>query len=240
MQQVAPFLAEAQAVPRLLEKAVLFINETACALQIWSQSPEDFEAPDQDLMAAAVDLLAAVVEGLQTEVLGLLRQHNFLCVLPLALPVGFLALGQCCRALHHPGPAIGPPPAGRPGYRSAAAGQPVRELGSSLGARRALPAREPRSAGACHRADCRSLRGHLPAACLRRCAAGPAAGTPAASERCEFHVHNHCERETHRAQKLRFFKRCLLTKFGQHASIECRKTCCSTCRSNTATAGDAI
>ena len=48
-----------------------------------SQSPEDFEAPDQDLMAAAVDLLA--VEGMQAETVGLLRKNNFPCVLPLAL-----------------------------------------------------------------------------------------------------------------------------------------------------------
>ena len=85
VQQVAPFLVEAQALPRLVEKAVQVMNETAYALQIWRQSPEDFEAPDEDLMAAAVDLLAAVVEGLQAETVGLLRQNNFLCVLPLAL-----------------------------------------------------------------------------------------------------------------------------------------------------------
>ena len=68
---------------RLLEKAIQVINEMAKLrpVNLQPKSREDFEAPDQDLMAAVVDLPAAVVEGLQADTVGLLRQSNSLCVL---------------------------------------------------------------------------------------------------------------------------------------------------------------
>ena len=83
VRHLASLLAEA--LPRIVDKAVQVINETAYALQIWKQNPDEYEIPDQDLMAAAVDLLASAVDGLQSGAVNLLKQNNFLCILPLAL-----------------------------------------------------------------------------------------------------------------------------------------------------------
>ena len=85
VNNLARFLTQEHALPSLVDKAVQVINETASAVQIWRQNPEEFEQPDQDLMAAAVDLLASMIYGLQGEVVGLLRTNNFLYTLPLAL-----------------------------------------------------------------------------------------------------------------------------------------------------------
>ncbi|CAE7356742.1 Tnpo1 [Symbiodinium necroappetens] len=111
VQHLASFVAGI--LPRIVDKAVRVVNEVGYAMQIFKQNPEEYEPPDQELMAAAVDILASAMDGLQAEAVGLLKQNNFLCILPLALTAsssrarqsGFWLLGSAaphCKAQVQP------------------------------------------------------------------------------------------------------------------------------------------
>eukprot|EP00928_Gymnodinium_smaydae_P026611 TRINITY_DN2083_c0_g1_i3.p1 TRINITY_DN2083_c0_g1~~TRINITY_DN2083_c0_g1_i3.p1 ORF type:complete len:400 (-),score=32.93 TRINITY_DN2083_c0_g1_i3:51-1250(-) len=68
-----------------VQRCVRIINDTAMAIGMWKENPNEFAMPDQELMASSVDLLSNLIEGLQDQSQQLLAEHNFLAVLPLAL-----------------------------------------------------------------------------------------------------------------------------------------------------------
>ncbi|CAE8617109.1 unnamed protein product [Polarella glacialis] len=70
-------------VPKLVMRCLKIVNETAMAIKVWEQNPNEYERPDKELMATAVDLLAGIVEGLKEQAKEMVAKMNFLSILPL-------------------------------------------------------------------------------------------------------------------------------------------------------------
>jgi len=72
----------AEAIPIFVQRCMRIIGEVARATQMFDQNPNEYEQPDNELMASALDLLAGIVEGLR-EMTGqvVLSQHNFFAIL---------------------------------------------------------------------------------------------------------------------------------------------------------------
>jgi len=93
------------ALPRVIMRAVRSINDGAMAAQVWQQSPNEYEKPENQIqmMGSCCDLLSAVLEGLKENSPAIVSQINFLSVLPLATRAsssrvkqsGFWLAGTC-------------------------------------------------------------------------------------------------------------------------------------------------
>eukprot|EP00928_Gymnodinium_smaydae_P070225 TRINITY_DN54116_c0_g1_i1.p1 TRINITY_DN54116_c0_g1~~TRINITY_DN54116_c0_g1_i1.p1 ORF type:complete len:909 (-),score=214.28 TRINITY_DN54116_c0_g1_i1:106-2832(-) len=86
-------------IPRLVDRAVRQIMVGARRAQMWQQNPNEHEKPDREVMAASIDLLSGIVEGLGENVKEVLKQQNFILVVPEVLKDSALNVRQSAFAL---------------------------------------------------------------------------------------------------------------------------------------------
>lgn len=70
-------------VPFVLSLLLLYVNNPGCAcmFQMYSQQPDQYEAPDKDFMIVALDLLSGLAEGLGGHVDTLVARSNIMTLL---------------------------------------------------------------------------------------------------------------------------------------------------------------
>jgi len=75
----------AQRIPKVIMRCVRSINDTAMAVKMWEQNPNEFERPDTDIMSASADVLSGILEGLQEQAPQAAASLNFLAGIALCL-----------------------------------------------------------------------------------------------------------------------------------------------------------
>lgn len=75
----------AQRIPKVIMRCVRSINDTAMAVKMWEQNPNEFERPDTDIMSSSCDVLSGILEGLQEASGQAAASLNFLTCIALCL-----------------------------------------------------------------------------------------------------------------------------------------------------------
>jgi len=70
-------------LPRIIMRGIRTINDTARAAQMWEQNPNEYERPQNELMASCCDLFSGVLEGLREHAKEIAAQLSILSVVPL-------------------------------------------------------------------------------------------------------------------------------------------------------------
>jgi len=73
----------AGALPRIIMRCIKTINDTARASQMWEQNPNEYERPQNELMASCCDLFSGIIEGLRENAKEITAQASLLSVVPL-------------------------------------------------------------------------------------------------------------------------------------------------------------
>merc|ERR1712100_812362 len=74
----------APALPKIFMRGIKTINDTAMAAKMWEQNPNEYERPQNELMASCCDLFACAIEGLRENATQIVAQLSLLSVVPLA------------------------------------------------------------------------------------------------------------------------------------------------------------
>mmetsp|Transcript_19194 Transcript_19194/g.44677 ORF Transcript_19194/g.44677 Transcript_19194/m.44677 type:complete len:909 (+) Transcript_19194:106-2832(+) len=85
--------------PIVVQRCMRIILHGARAGQMFQQNPNEFEKPDREGMGASIDLLSGIVEGTQGRAEEVLRQQNFIVVIPECLADTSLQVKQSAFAL---------------------------------------------------------------------------------------------------------------------------------------------